>query len=118
MKSIVLGIVAATGLIVSIPSQAIEMPRIARKNNCTVCHAIDKKIVGPAWLDVSNKYKGATTFTYRGKEYLLLEGVVMKVSKGGAGNWGAIPMPPNAPAVDEADIRELAKVVLSLAQSN
>jgi cytochrome c len=116
MKSIVVCTIVATGLIVSSHSIATEMPQIAKNNNCSVCHAIDKKIVGPAWMDVSNKYKGATTYTYRGKEYPLFEGVIMKVSKGGSGNWGSVPMPPNAPAVNEVAIRELAKFVLSLAK--
>lgn len=116
MKSIVVSMIAAAGLMVASSTMAIDMPPLAKKNNCTSCHSIDKKIVGPAWMDVSKKYKNATTYTYKGKEYPLLEGLVMKVSKGGSGNWGSMPMPANAPAVKAADIRELVTFVLSLAK--
>lgn len=95
---------------------ATDMPPLAKKNNCVACHAVDKKVVGPAWMDVSKKYKNATKYTYRDKEYPLFEGLVMKVSRGGSGNWGTIPMPANAPAVKDADIRELVKFELSLAK--
>ena len=67
-------------------------------------------------MDVSKKYKGVTKYTYGGKEYPLLDGLVMKVSKGGSGNWGTMPMPANSPAVKEADIRELVTFELSLAK--
>lgn len=116
MKSIVTSMIAAASLMVAGSATAIEMPPLAKKNNCTSCHAIDRKIVGPAWMDVSKKYKNATTYTYKGKEYPLLEGLIMKVSKGGSGNWGSMPMPANAPAVKDSDIRELVKFELSLAK--
>jgi cytochrome c len=31
---------------------------LAKKNNCLACHAVDKKIVGPAYQDVAKKYAG------------------------------------------------------------
>ena len=61
------------------------------------------------------KYKSATKYTYKDKEYPLEEGLIMKVSKGGSGNWGSMTMPANAPAVKDADIRELVRFILSLA---
>jgi cytochrome c551/c552 len=106
----------AAGMVIANNAMATDMPPLAKKNNCVACHAVDKKVVGPAWMDVSKKYKNATTYTYKGKEYPLLEGLIMKVSKGGSGNWGTVPMPANAPAVKDADIRELVKFELSLAK--
>jgi cytochrome c551/c552 len=116
MKSIFISLTAVAGLMAAYSAMATDMPKLAKKNNCVACHAVDKKVVGPAWMDVSKKYKNATTYTYRGKEYPLLEGLVMKVSRGGSGNWGSIPMPANAPAVKDADIRELVQFELSLAK--
>ena len=29
-----------------------------KKDGCAACHAVDKKIVGPAYVDVAAKYKG------------------------------------------------------------
>lgn len=94
---------------------ATDMPALAKKNNCTACHAIDKKLVGPAWMDVAKKYKGTAKYTYSGKEYALEEGLIMKVSKGGSGVWGSMPMPANVPAVSATDIKELVKFILNLA---
>lgn len=77
---------------------------LAKKNGCLVCHAVDKKVVGPAWKDVANKYRGDA-----GAEARMMD----KIAKGGSGVWGSIAMPPN-PRLSEADRRTLAKFVLSL----
>ncbi len=98
---------------------AVEMPPLAKELNCVACHAIDHKVVGPAWQDVANKYTGAgvTTYVYQGKSYPLIEGLVMKVSKGGFGNWGSMPMPANDPAGTRKDkIRQLVEFEQSLAR--
>lgn len=116
MKYVIVGMIALTVLVAADPALAIDMPPLAKKNNCVACHAIDKKIVGPAWMDVSKKYKEATKYTYRGSEYPLFDGLTMKVSRGGSGSWGAVPMPGNAPAVKDADIRELVQFILGLAK--
>ncbi len=116
MRGVVKGMIAAAGLMASSCALAIDMPPLAKKNKCVACHAINAKGVGPAWVDVSRMYKGMTKYTYREKEYPLMEGLVMKVSKGGAGNWGTMPMPGNASVVKEADIRELVQFILGLAK--
>lgn len=117
MKSIIVGMMVAAGLMVAGSAMAEDMPALAKKNNCTACHAIDKKVVGPAWMDVSKKYKGATSYKFGGKDYPLSEGLAMKVSKGGSGNWGSMPMPANDPAgTKQADIKELVKFIEGLAK--
>ena len=83
---------------------ALANEELAKKNACTACHAIDKKLVGPAYKDVAAKYKGD-----KGAEAKLVE----KVKKGGVGVWGQVPMPPNSNVKDE-DIKTLVKWVLSL----
>lgn len=77
---------------------------LAKKSNCLNCHAIDKKVVGPAWKDVAAKYRGDA-----GAE----ERLANVIAKGGRGNWGGMAMPAN-PQVSEADRRSLARFVLSL----
>lgn len=112
MKSIITNMLMAAFFVLNHSVLAEEMPALAKKLNCTVCHAIDKKMVGPAWRDVARKYTGSgvTRFTYNGKEYPLIEGLVMKVSKGGSGNWGSMPMPANDMAgTKQAEITELIK---------
>ena len=96
-----LGWVAAAGLVVSASASANE--ELAQKSACLACHAVDKKIVGPAFKEVAAKYKDD-----KGAEAKLVE----KVMKGGSGVWGQIPMPPNV-NVKEEDVKTLVKWVLS-----
>ena len=64
MKSIIVSLIAAGGLMVAGSTFAIDMPPLAKKNGCVACHAIDHKVVGPAWMDVAKKYKGVKTYKY------------------------------------------------------
>jgi len=120
MKVSMVCVAALAALLNAAAATAQEMPPAAKKLGCTACHAIDKKIVGPAWKDVAAKYTGhgVKTFTYKGQEYPLIEGLVMKVSMGGVGNWGNVPMPPNDPKGKHKDeITELVRFEQSLAGS-
>ncbi|MDD4978996.1 MAG: c-type cytochrome [Gallionella sp.] len=108
MKSIIVSMMVAAGLMVAGSAMATDMPAIAKKNNCTACHAIDKKVVGPAWMDISKKYKGDASAEAK---------LITKVSKGGSGVWGSMPMPANDPAgTKQADMKELVQFVLGLAK--
>ncbi len=117
MRLEMIGMTAASVLAFTV--SATEMPPMAKTLGCVACHAIDKKIVGPAWKDVAAKYTGhgVKKFTYNGKEYPLIEGLVMKVSNGGSGNWGPVPMPPNDPkGVHKKEITELVRFEQHLAK--
>jgi cytochrome c len=72
--------------------------------DCTTCHEIDKKKIGPAYVDVANKYPNTQA---------TIDTLVNKVIKGGQGNWGAIPMAPH-PTLAEADVREMVKYIMTL----
>lgn len=77
---------------------------LMKKDGCAACHAIDKKVIGPAYQDVAAKYKGDQAAAAK---------LVDKVKKGGVGVWGQIPMPPNT-QVPEADIKSLVDWILTL----
>jgi cytochrome c len=98
MKSVLISALIATGLIASAPAFANK--DLATKSGCMACHAVDKKLVGPAYQEVAKKYKASD-------EAMLID----KVKKGGKGNWGQIPMPPNDKLKDE-DVKTLVKWVL------
>ena len=74
------------------------------KYACSACHAIDKKVVGPAYVDVAAKYKGDKN---------AVDMLSKKVKEGSTGVWGQIPMPPNA-AVPPADIKEIVTWIMTL----
>lgn len=85
-------------------SYAATGAELAQKNGCMACHGVDKKILGPAFKDIAQKYKGNAD---------AVNSLSKKIKDGGSGVWGAIPMPPNGPKVNDADIKTLAEYVLS-----
>ena len=87
-------------------TKAGEMPDVAKKYSCNSCHAIDMKVVGPAWMDVSKKYQGDAGAAAR---------LTDKITKGGGGVRGVMTMPPN-PKVSDAEKKELVDFVLGLAK--
>jgi cytochrome c len=107
MKSIVISMIAAAGLMAAGSVMAVDMPDLAKKSGCIACHKIDGKLVGPGWTDIAKKYKGDASAEAK---------LETKVAKGGAGVWGTMPMPPNAPKVAPADIKTLVQFVLGLAK--
>lgn len=112
-----MNILVAMGLMLGGSALASGMPSLAKKNGCDNCHDIDKRVVGPSWMEVSRKYIRTAKYTYGDKEYNLEDGLVMKVSKGGSGKWTSIPMPPNDPnGTNQVEIRQLVKFVLGLAK--
>jgi cytochrome c len=70
---------------------------------CTACHAIDKKLIGPAYNDVAKKYEASPA---------IIDTLANKVIKGGVGVWGEVPMTANNVTLDEA--KEMVTYILSL----
>ena len=91
-------------LAASVAGPSFAQEDLAKKNNCMVCHNIDKKLVGPAYKDVAAKYAGQKD---------AVDKLTQKVLKGGAGVWGPVPMPANA-QVTEADAKKIVQWVLGL----
>jgi cytochrome c len=79
---------------------------LAQAKGCMACHGVDKRVVGPGYLEIAAKYKGDAGAESR---------LAAKVKAGGTGVWGAIPMPPN-PGLSEDDAASLIRWVLSGAQ--
>ena len=67
---------------------------LAQKNNCMVCHGVDKKIVGPSFNDIAKKHAGKVDY------------LAGKIKSGGTGVWGPIPMP--AQTLSDADAKSIA----------
>jgi cytochrome c len=82
---------------------------LAKKSGCLACHSVQKKIVGPSWHAVSERYSGnAAAFP----------ALIEKVKNGGKGNWtdvtGGAPMPPYSPRVSDENIAILVQQILQL----
>lgn len=67
---------------------------LLQKHGCTVCHGVDKKIVGPGFTDVAKKHAGKSDY------------LAAKIKSGGSGIWGPIPMP--AQSLPDADSKTIA----------
>jgi cytochrome c len=99
MKRALFALIAAAACTPVLADQALATSR-----NCMACHAMDKKLVGPAYKDVAARYAGQKDAADK---------LATKIMKGGSGVWGPVPMPPNA-QVKEAEARKLAAWVLSV----
>lgn len=100
MKSFVALIAVALPLCVA-PAHA--SPELATKSKCMTCHDVEKKKMGPAFKEISAKYKGDKT-----AEAMLGESML----KGAKGKWGKIPMP--AQKISPDDAQALSKWILTL----
>ena len=100
MKRVLFALISA----VTIATPALADQALAQSKNCMSCHAVDKKLVGPAYKDVAAKYKGDAGAAAK---------LATKVQKGGAGVWGPVPMPAN-PQVNDADAKKLVTWILGL----
>ena len=106
MKSIVVSIAVAAGLMVAGSAMAAE-PAIAK--GCHACHHTDsdKKLVGPGWVAVSKKYAGDA----KGAET-----VAAHILAGGKFGWNFGMMPPKGgnSKLTEADAKELGAYIVGL----
>ena len=76
---------------------------LAKTSGCLACHTVDKKLVGPSYQEIAERYRKD-----KGAEASLIQ----KVKAGGKGVWGDIPMPPNA-HVKDADIKTMVQWILA-----
>ena len=100
MKRALFALIAAA----TVSAPVLADQALATAKNCMACHALDKKLVGPAYKDVAAKYAGDKTAADK---------LASKIQKGGAGVWGPVPMPAN-PQVSEAEAKKLAAWVLTV----
>jgi cytochrome c len=78
--------------------------RLIDLSDCKACHAIDKKSIGPAYIDVAKKYRRGQTS---------INQLAEKVIKGGGGVWGEQAMAAH-PQVSLSDARDMVDYILSL----
>ena len=84
--------------------QASEGEKLIAKSDCIGCHKLDKKLIGPSYLEIAKKY----SLTDKNVAYL-----TGKIIKGGSGVWGAIPMSAHA-SLKKDDAKSMATYILSL----
>jgi cytochrome c len=100
-RTLIVTLSAAAALLVVAPAHASL--DLAKAKNCTACHAVDKKLIGPAYKDVAAKYTADKDASAK---------LAKKVREGGVGVWGQIPMPAN-PQINADEAAALVKWILA-----
>lgn len=106
MKSIIVSMIAAAGLMVAGSVFADDGAAMLKKNNCMGCHKMEGKLVGPGFVEVAKKYKGDAGAAAK---------LETKVAKGGAGVWGTMPMPAMS-TIKAEDIKAMVTFILAQAK--
>ena len=86
----------------STTAPASDPMALLASSGCLACHTLDKKLVGPTYHDVAQRYGG---------DPQALAKIKTSIRDGGSGKWGTIPMPPFA-SLSEADAKLLAAFIL------
>ncbi|VVM97577.1 hypothetical protein PS862_01517 [Pseudomonas fluorescens] len=84
------------------PAAKVDAMALLQGNACLSCHAIDHKVVGPAYHDVAAKYAN---------DPQALAKVTSSIQHGSTGKWGEIPMPPFA-QLSADDLHSVATFIL------
>jgi cytochrome c len=107
MKTTLILCAAAAAAVFGVGAHAADAKAgeaLAKSSGCLACHSADKKLIGPGYKEIADKYRGN-----KGAETDLAK----KVKEGSKGVWGDIPMPANAHVKDE-DIRAIVQWILSI----
>jgi cytochrome c len=84
-------------LIMAVSVPVLASADLAQKKGCMACHAVDRKVLGPAFRDVATKYAG--------RDLAIME---RSIREGGSGRWGPVPMPAQ-PQVTATEAQALAR---------
>ena len=63
---------------------------LLQKNTCIACHAQDRRLVGPSWIEIAQRHAGKA------------DHIASRIREGSTGAWGNIPMPAQSINVEEA----------------
>ncbi len=107
MKLIPASILISAALMAVSSPVAFADAALAASNGCTACHQLEKKVIGPAYGQVSACYASKDAKKLAANKAALMKHVV----EGGAGVWGAIPMPAHPQLKEGAKNAELGKII-------
>ena len=94
--------VIISAMLLTLAGPAVASADLAKNKACLACHAVDKKMVGPAFRDVAKRY----TVTPNAEAML-----ARSIQSGGGGKWGPVPMPAQK-NVSDTEAQELARWIL------
>jgi S-disulfanyl-L-cysteine oxidoreductase SoxD len=80
----------------------VSLAGLAKQSGCLACHGLTQKVVGPAMSDIAARYSKQSDAQTK---------LMVKVKSGGAGEWGAVPMPPQT-QLGDGEIQSLVQWIL------
>ncbi|WP_187261826.1 PQQ-dependent sugar dehydrogenase [Pontibacter beigongshangensis] len=86
------------------PPDADAIGRLISSSDCMSCHTLDRKAIGPAFLEIASKYKA---------DQATVEKLAAKVIQGGGGVWGNHAMNPH-PQLTEQEASAMISYILML----
>jgi len=108
MKTLVHCLAGALLLAGSVAQAAIDdaqAKELMKKGGCGACHAVNTKVVGPAYKDVAAKHKGQPDADLA---------LIMAVRKGSKGVYGPVPMPITPSSrISDTELHDLAEWILT-----
>ena len=104
MKHLFLCMATASALTFAGFAMAVDMPADG-KSKCGACHAIDHKLVGPSFMDISKKYQGDKDEVNK---------IAANITKGGEFGWKMNKMPPKGLGATDAQIKSLSQFIAGL----
>ena len=81
---------------------ADPVQKLLTVNACRACHAVDRKLVGPGFREIAQRYQSDSSAADK---------LARKIREGGAGAWGQTPMPPH-PQISSGDLALLVGWVM------
>ncbi len=106
MKSVIASLIASAGLMAAGSAFAVDLPPVGQKK-CASCHSVDKRVVGPAFKDVSAKYKGK-------KNAQAL--IATSIKTGGSFGWNYGKMPARGLGATDEEVAIMSKFIAGLAK--
>jgi cytochrome c len=97
---------AAQGHQVASSSHEVKGKVLIDGSDCKACHAVDRTSVGPSFLDIAGRYKGAAG---------AVDKLALTIINGGGGQWGDRQMSAH-PQLSKEDAAEMVTYILALAE--
>lgn len=85
----------AAETVAAAPSAEEPAQKLLTTNACIACHAVDRKLIGPGFREIAQRYQGQGGAP---------DQLAKKIRDGGAGIWGPTPMPAHRHLTD-ADLK-------------
>lgn len=83
-------------------SKSLSGDQIIETLDCSGCHSVNERMVGPSYQEIADKYSDRDT-----------EILASKIIEGGSGVWGNVPMAAH-PQVSKEDAEKMVGYILSL----